>query len=230
MTLYGLNELQKQWLLSQIGSRKDGVMPGQFRDRPVSFLFLNESGETVPPYAVMRVTGIDVNEARFRLTIEKPDGTEGLFAFNTAHKVEPNESGTCTFGPVVIANYTGTVAAGDTVGVSGWSFTTSLSVDLRAKVFGVIDSSDQVGLFKLFEIETAIFKTVAGIGARSDADTPTGATCVRYLFDGADFVAYSPSISDTVYNMSSEAVAANTFIQCKLIDGAWFVDVEPCPP
>ncbi len=37
-------------------------------------------------------------------------------------------------------------------------------------------------------------------------------------------------VFDDVFNHTYGPVEANTMIQAKKIDGAWFVDVEPCPP
>ena len=76
----------------------------------------------------------------------------------------------------------------------------------------------------------AILKTgVGGIAVATDWDTPTGATCTMYRFDGTEFVVYSPSITETVYNMNADyAVEGDTYIQAVLIDGAWFASWEPC--
>ena len=76
----------------------------------------------------------------------------------------------------------------------------------------------------------AIFKTGGGgISVATDWDTPTGATCTMYRFDGTDLVLYSPSITAQVFNMNADyAVEGNTYIQAVLIDGAWFCSWEPC--
>lgn len=56
--------------------------------------------------------------------------------------------------------------------------------------------------------------------------TPGKADCT--LFDPGDEVWILGSAVETVYNTQAVAVAGNTNIQCKRMDGRLVVDVEPC--
>ena len=69
------------------------MRPLQFYDKT----FVNESGETVPPYGVLKITGweADRNE-RDHFTATKPDGSEGIFLLNSMFPVPDGKIGHLT--------------------------------------------------------------------------------------------------------------------------------------
>jgi len=84
--------------------------------------------------------------------------------------------------------------------------------------------------------ETAFFLTGdEGIPAASGQFNPQSAECERHYFNEGSGVidpstdpADGTPVFETVYNHTTNAVAADKLIQAKIIDGAWFIDVEPC--
>ena len=71
-------------------------IPQVFSDTPV--LFRNDSGETVPPFACLQVTGAVDSDGRNYLTASKPtDATSeaGAYVFNGFHEVLTGEYGVC---------------------------------------------------------------------------------------------------------------------------------------
>jgi hypothetical protein len=65
----------------------------------------------------------------------------------------------------------------------------------------------------------------SGIPALSGS-TPGSGTVTLYSFNGTTLSATTTTV--TAYNMTSGAVAANAWLQLKLIAGYWFIDVEGC--
>jgi len=91
--------------------------------------------------------------------------------------------------------------------------------------------------YKINSVEnTAFFLTGdEGIPAASGQFNPQSAECERHYFNkpaGVIDPAVNPDdgspVFETVYNHTTTAVAADKLIQAKRIDGAWFIDVEPC--
>lgn len=59
--------------------------------------FRNDSGETIPPFAVLRITGVVTIEGRAVLTVAKPNADGGTFyAVNGAVSVVSGGYGSCT--------------------------------------------------------------------------------------------------------------------------------------
>lgn len=59
-------------------------------------------------------------------------------------------------------------------------------------------------------------------------DTPGMATCDMWGFQDATTIADAAKEVD-VYNIFSTAIAGNTYITAKRINGRWVVDAEDCP-
>lgn len=181
MTLYGLNENQRNWFRRMMGTRDGGSMPSQFRDRPVSFIFKNESGEIVPPYACMKVTDItDLGDGRYGFLIEKPTDSAGLFVFNGPNEVavgEPDNTGTGLVGPAVVAATTGTIANGDRLSPSGWELAVSSDGQAVATAYGPIDGEKCLALVPAGPtdcdtLQPGVYKGTAG-GPIAAGDTGT---------------------------------------------------------
>ena len=85
-------------------------------------------------------------------------------------------------------------------------------------------------------LATAFFLTGdGGLPAASGQFNPQSAECERHWFnepagviEPLENVETGNKIFEWVYNHTTNAVAADKLIQAKRIDGAWFIDVEPC--
>lgn len=72
----------------------------------------------------------------------------------------------------------------------------------------------------------ALFITPSGGIAARSGSTLGSATCTRQFVNNGSLAA--ASFSETVYNLSTTAVAGSTYIGAKMIDGVWLCDWEDC--
>ena len=106
----------RQWRSGKLASL------GSSLSQPHSFQELlpfvsNDSGEAIPPYACMQVTGTVELGSKNYLVVDKPadtDGSAGAFLFNGPREIADGEEGLAQLGPVLRAiKDTGTVTGGD---------------------------------------------------------------------------------------------------------------------
>lgn len=65
-------------------------------------LFYNDSGEEIPPYACMQVTGVEDRDGINYMTVDKPQsGGTGPYLFNGPYEIEIDGDGTAQSGPVI---------------------------------------------------------------------------------------------------------------------------------
>lgn len=198
--------------------------------------FKNVSGETIPPYACMQVTGTEEEGPQNFLEVDKPadtDGTAGQFLFNNHSEVLSGDAGVAQDCAVVRAfKNSGTVTAGDVWGptVGQWyltkdsgSYVAAGEDDIATNVFRVFVNVGASG-------GTLLAVTpVGGIPARTDNTLPItfpSATCNK--IDPSTGNYFSPNQTVVVYNMVNLAVNAQSLIQAKKIGDKWFVDVDNC--
>jgi hypothetical protein len=104
---------------------------------------------------------------------------------------------------------------------------------------GVVESWTEISVVQNENVMQAVAssggrlaKTGSGGVPKLSGSTPGSATVTFYDFTGADMVPSTGTdgseVVGTVYNMASEDVGANKFIQVKTIGGFSFVDVEDC--
>jgi hypothetical protein len=105
--------------------------------------FQNVSGESIPAFAVMRVTGTAVINGMPAITCAKPNATSyNFYVINGPHDVQNGAYGQCTYGPSVVVRYnTGTSPTLDAEwgAVNGSWLLGSGGTGFR--VVGVIDSA-----------------------------------------------------------------------------------------
>jgi hypothetical protein len=125
---YALTENVARWAVEQAGTRQGTTAPpdlGSFRDTPDGrFIFRNVSGETVPAFGCIKVTGVTLAGERYCLSGDKPDGTHGVFVFNSIEPVAAGENGVCFAGPIcraiVASDSANTLYNGECIGPDGW--------------------------------------------------------------------------------------------------------------
>lgn len=128
MEAFGLTEAAARWATEQAKLRTGTETPGRdnpFRDSPdARFIFRNASSETVPAFGCIKVTGVTFAGERYCLTGDKPDGTAGVFVFNSIEPVPAGENGVCFAGPIcralVAADSANTLFNGECIGPDGW--------------------------------------------------------------------------------------------------------------
>jgi hypothetical protein len=140
-------------------------------------------------------------------------------------------------------------AAGADPGDATVAFDTGVAILGTADTTGTIDNTfgdrlndnedvvllDTGGNWAMLQRKTgAIFRTTTTIGA-SSYNTGPGKLTVgsgsgkQFVLDSGSTTVYHQLVgTETIYNMVTTAIATGRNIQCKLIDGLWFADVEDC--
>ena len=115
--------------------------PPRMVQKQDKLLFYNDSGETVPAYGCVKVTGVtEVNNTCY-LTGNKPDSNNGVFVFNSKVDVESGKVGICHPGPIVKAIVNTTLSGesvpanalynGECVGPVGWELASTPGGPMR---------------------------------------------------------------------------------------------------
>jgi hypothetical protein len=115
-----LSTQQRDSLLKLLNQKQDIKAPRtpSHPQNAVKHHFVNRSGETVPAYGCIQVTGTEEIGGQNYLVGEKPadsNGTAGWYVFNSHCVVEDGDRGTCNDGVLVRALSEGSLNAGDKV-------------------------------------------------------------------------------------------------------------------
>lgn len=207
----------------------------QFRVEVPFFPFRNDSGETIPPFACMQVTGVAEVGERFYLTVDKPvdnSGEDGPYLFNLYREIgteTDDKFGTGTvYGMGRVRCTTSSPAVGTRIGPQASSWDCDEFSGGFLTVMG--DDPDNSGVVFVSTFRKhygmAVFETPGGGIPAISGTTLGSATCTLQSLVGGTIAA--TSTTDTVYNMASEAVAGSVNIQAALIDGIWVANWEDC--
>ncbi len=191
-------------------------MPQVSPTMPTPAPFRNDSGETIPAYGCMQVTGTEEVGSDNLLVVDKPDdadGTSGWYVFNGPREVADNDFGTAQLGPI-LRGYkdSGAITAGERwAPVSGQWYLAQVDGGIFAAL-GADDVADDV--LKVMQTgggdsSNALYHAVSpsgGIPAHSGA-TMGSATCT--LVDSNSSGVLSNNGSATIYNPSTTAVQGN---------------------
>lgn len=196
----------------------------------------NVSGEAIPAYACVQVTGTEeIGDINY-LQVDKPadvTGDAGGFVFNSPEEIEIDGNGIAQLGNVVRAfKDTGTVTAGDRWQpvANQWYieqddagiFTACGEDDVDTDVLRIFLSQVAEG----GEANVKMFVTPSGgIAARSGATLGSSNCTVLDVSSGSRSVT---SITETVYNNFTSAVAGSTDIAAAKVNGIWVVIAEDC--
>ena len=201
--------------------------------------FTNVSGEEIPAWACMQITGTEEIGGQNFLQADQPadnDGSAGWFVFNGPFPVADGNEGYAQVGPV----YRGYKSSGTVTGGDKWQPVASqwyIEQD-NAGIFicaGADDIDDDV--LKVFQpsgsgggsSQSFFITPSGGIAActeSSGAYTPGSATCDQAEWDGTDIE--DNGTNATVYNISDQAIAGSVLIKAAKVDGIWVVDVAGC--
>lgn len=193
----------------------------------------NVSGEAIPAYACMQATGTVESGGQNYIQVDKPadaTGAAGGFLFNGPREIEVGGNGIGHAGPVAKALGDGSaVAAGDkwSPAASAWTITPT-SGGLFAVIGGDDVASNVVRVFVGASDGVVHAKTpIGGIPAISTL-TMGSASCDIYECSSAGVLSDSGT-NETIYNMASSAVAAEThIIAARNSAGLLVVIVEDC--
>lgn len=96
---------KRMWRATQAVERGAGGVPtGENQPLDEGIIFRNDSGEEIPPYAIMQVIGTAEDAGRNYLLVDKPllwtGALTGPFLFNNQWAVATGEFGTAQDGPI----------------------------------------------------------------------------------------------------------------------------------
>jgi hypothetical protein len=234
---FGLTESAARWATEQAKLRTGGEPPGRgptFREpTDERLLFRNDSGETIPAYGIVRVTGYVEANGRNMVTVTKPATSVGSFIVNGREEVLANEYGYGFAGPVVRVTYHSSDSPnpGNILGVDGFqarSYSSGQPV-LDIVILGVIDSTNRIAFARLVPVQQLMIKAPSGGIPGRVGTMMQGAICDVMVMSSVDQLATS-SVQLKVYNWSTSLACANgdRYGIAGLINGKWHIIAEDC--
>ncbi len=237
MEAFGLTESAARWATEQAKLRTGGEPPGRgptFREpTDERLLFRNDSGEMIPAYGIVRVTGYVEANGRNMVTVTKPATSVGSFIVNGREEVLANEYGYGFAGPVVRVTYHSSDSPnpGNILGVDGFqarSYSSGQPV-LDIVILGVIDSTNRIAFARLVPVQQLMIKAPSGGIPGRVGTMMQGAICDVMVMSSVDQLATS-SVQLKVYNWSTSLACANgdRYGIAGLINGKWHIIAEDC--
>ncbi len=210
MEAFGLTESAARWATEQAKLRTGGEPPGRgptFREpTDERLLFRNDSGEMIPAYGIVRVTGYVEANGRNMVTVTKPATSVGSFIVNGREEVLANEYGYGFAGPVVRVTYHSSDSPnpGNILGVDGFqarSYSSGQPV-LDIVILGVIDSTNRIAFARLVPVQQLMIKAPSGGIPGRVGTMMQGAICDVMVMSSVDQLATS-FVQLKVYNWST---------------------------
>lgn len=236
---YVLNEAAARWLKGQVDSRTGSeplIEANQFADGPLSRVyFVNQSGETVPPHGVIRITGYTVSDGgRVLVNAAKPAAILGRFLVNGPVAVEPNKVGLAlNTSPVVVAYESGfTLSASNSYGVDGWKinvFPTGKPL-VNVNVLADYDATNKYCIAEIRPMQSILIKAPAGGIPGRVGSLVGGAVCDLLYLDTSNDQLGTSSVQSKIYNWSTSAACAtgDRYGVAARIDNRWMIVAEDC--
>jgi hypothetical protein len=238
MDAYALTLDQANWV-SERARQQAGKGQDQREDlfRPIEpklILVRNDSGETIPAFGVVALSGAVVDTGVVFTTAIKPASTVYPVAVNGPSPIAAGLTGYVFVGPVVEVLYDGTTAitAGQGWGVNGFeiaSFPTGKPIAWFS-MLAVARSSLNTAYAIIEPMRQLIIKAPSGGIAGRRGSLLGSASCTVQVLSTTTAMMSQSTVSITVYNWSSSAVctkgdrhgvAAN-------IHGRWVIVAEDC--
>lgn len=235
-TLYGVTERDKRILQQLV--RDFNRLPRNFqaprRNPEVQHVghihyFRNDSGETIPAGGIMRKTGTELVDGALTYVMNKPTTSEynPPWYVNLGRDIPDDDHGWCsTFEDEDgLAYYlSGTIVVGDSWGPKGGQW----NLERYYPGFFIQGNADN-GLVVVKQTVPQIILAKAdsgGVPARSSTTVGSDSGVVVQYMNGTTIGATTFTV--TAYNLSTDAVAADAYLQLTSIAGDWFVDYEDC--
>lgn len=189
--------------------------------------FRNDSAETIPPFAMMEVSGVVTDTNRAVLTCIKPTDDGRFFVSNGPFSVGSGDTGSCCASETRIVSYSGTIASGDTIGPVGGSWDASIA-GAGLTVIGdtsyedgyVLASALYPGLLHIKAPSGGIPGRVGGLLGTADCD----------VFQKSSSTVTLTGRSVPVFNFGTGAACASGDRHgiAGWCNGAWYVISEDC--
>ena len=186
-------------------------------------LFRNDATEVVPPFAVLRITGVATVQGQQVLTVGKPNDTfTRYYAINAGGNVGVGKLGECTMSPACVVR-TESVSGG-TGSFGARSGQWGLEAN-RPGFTGIGLWTNTRGLYLLKAFQEPVSTLLGKTDAQIVADS-AGTVSVHFQASG------SASEYDVqgrlIWMHGSEAISANKQVLMQYIDGLWVITGAEC--
>jgi hypothetical protein len=212
----------KRELLDAVDFRiRQGIAENQPGADAFQIPFRNDSNETIPAYAAMRVTGVVTTMSIPVITVAKPSSTfQGLYLVN---------------GPLPVASSGELPAFGTWADQAGFVLYDDANTPALGEEWGPYDGSWEIKKYRYgFTILGAAASGIVGVvqrqvhvvyGKSSAGITASGSGTVT-IYDGNQTTT-GHNISAT--NRTGIAIGANTWCKATWLGGTWFAEAWECP-
>lgn len=190
--------------------------------------FRNDSGEVVPAFGIMEVTGAIIRDDDVVLTITKPSTTFGRpYAVNGDSEVAIGGYGNCTNSSPCPQYYTSgtTPAFGNGYGPKPGIWTLEKGYPATTIVDVIVDSTNKILYGSFQPITTVIGKAGSDIAALS-SETPGYGTVTAWYNNAGTFA--ETTFTFTGYNFSTSVITASKYTVYNLVNGIWVAVFEGC--
>lgn len=201
----------------------------------------NTESEVIPPYACMRVTGVDVVGGQTVVTVEKPSSTEGEFLFNSQFEIPVVDTENDVFGVGWAYRYGIVIMLGDAPStpstqyipiVDSWEieegsgpFVVYGSHNVTTR--GLIGRFNSVGVSeKYVRLDADLAPATAGAALTS----PSTAVASVYEINGSDDLVDTGDNIDIYNYFEHIEVLAGTLAVASFTSGKWRLTSADCEP
>lgn len=193
--------------------------------------FKNESSETVPAHAVMRITGTQKGSTSRSLLLkcDKPSTSfKRIYAVNGHSPVAAGRYGTCTYafdGPVMVAYEGGTPAVDEGWGVKPGSWKINKNYPVGFTCQGYNNTEKSVTFAVQQPINTFIGKLngTLSVGGSAAVSVWKGTANSESDETGLDVTCY-----DWLMKSGATAIASGKKVVVKWINGIWYIVEAEC--
>jgi hypothetical protein len=195
--------------------------------------FRNDSGETIPAYSSVKVTGVVSGGARTTLTVSKPDSSATMFATTGPFSVPADGYGSACVSVHRVAKFTGSIASGNRCKPKSGDWVLEEDSSGQFVCLGVIDSTKSLGLFIQDQVSSGgvkLVKAPAG-GIPGRVGTLLGyATCTIWTEASSNRLIQASTDTITVFNWTTSVVCKNgdRYGIAAWCNSAWYIISEDC--
>jgi hypothetical protein len=233
-----IKALKDSGLLASTGDEglKQGLPGQQVYNTPIPTIVYNDSGQTVPAYGLMQITGNLDEDGRNYVKIKRPADSvpPGLLLINGSTDIAIAGYGTAQPGPTYkVLHDGGTYAAGYTLGIKLATFTAT-----AGSMFSVLGNDELTsGATNVVKVmltdptRLVLAYTTAGATARSGTTLGKGTATMYYLaVSGTDRVLTATTDTAAVdfYNLSTVGVAGSKYIMLLRFGDVLVCNWEDC--
>lgn len=218
------------WQATLAMERTSPFRSGEFIDTSEPIQFRNDSGETIPPYACVQITGTVETAGRNIFTADKPLNTSTAlvdqFVFNNEYEVPNGELGTSQSGHVKRGIKSSALTLGARIGPldNNWK--------LGKGAFWTYIGNDDVATdcIRLKENDSLILAiATTGVPARNGSTLGKADVAVKHLtVSVSDRVIADSGYTIKAFNLAATAVATGSYILLLRLGDVHVVVWEEC--